>query len=381
MDRICDKKDCTGCFACYNICPKKAIEMKEEKLGHIYPEINMDKCINCNLCKKICPSNKNFQLREPLKAYAMKSKDEEIRKNSTSGGAATVFALAIIEKGGIVYGANNIEKGKFNFIRINKKEKLEKIKGSKYVQCYINDMYIKVKEDLISGLYVLFISTPCQIAGLKSFLGKDYDKLITIDLICHGVPSQRLLMNEIKEMVEDVNKIDKVLFRTQDKTGYNLNIYENGTLKISKEMKESCYYKGFMEALLCRESCYNCKYATQSRISDITIGDFWGLKEDSQFYKDRNKGVSLILPITERGIKFIEECKKDMQLEEREINEAVEGNSQLRHPSIKPRKYDKFVKLYEKEGLKKAYLKTRTVKQILKDNKTIMNLYERVKGK
>ena len=152
LDRICDKKDCIGCFACYNICPKNAIEMKEEKLGHIYPEINVNKCINCNLCKKICPSNKNFQLREPLKAYAMISKDEKIRKNSTSGGAATVFALGVIEKGGVVYGANNIENGKFNFIRINEKEMLKKIKDSKYVQCYINDMHKKVREDMDRGV-------------------------------------------------------------------------------------------------------------------------------------------------------------------------------------------------------------------------------------
>lgn len=381
MEKICDKKECTGCSACYNVCPKKAITMEEEKLGHIYPKIDYEKCINCKLCQKICPSNKNIELRKPTKAYAMKSKNEEIRYRSTSGGAATIFALNVLNKNGVVYGANNIENGRFDFIRINKVEDLEKIKGSKYVQCYINDIFKNVKEDLNNNLQVLFVGTPCQVSGLKSFLCKDYDNLITVDLICHGVPSQRLLMNEIEETVEDVSKIDKVLFRTQEKSGYNLNLYEGGKLKISKEMVESCYYKGFMNALFYRESCYNCKYAHQNRVSDITIGDFWGLSKESKLYKDRQKGVSLLLPITEKGMNFIRECKNDMEIEERNIEEAIEGNSQLRHPSMKPRKYNKFVKIYEKQGLKKAYLKTRTIKQIMKDNKFIMNIYKRIKGK
>lgn len=381
LEKICNKKECTGCFACYNVCPKKAITMEEEKLGHIYPKIDYEKCINCKLCQRICPNNKNIELKEPIKAYAMKSKDNSIREKSTSGGAATIFALNILKKNGVVYGANNIEKSRFDFIRINKVEELEKIKGSKYVQCYLNDILKNVKEDLVNGLKVLFVGTPCQIAGLQSFLGKEYDNLIAVDIVCHGVPSQRLLINELEDLVEDVRKIDKVLFRTQERSGFNLNLYEGGKLKISKEMAESCYYKGFMNALFYRESCYNCKYAQEKRVSDITIGDFWGLSEESKLYKDRQKGVSLLLPITDKGMNFIEECKNDMELEERNIEEAIEGNSQLRHPSMKPRKYNKFVKIYEKQGLKKAYLKTRTIKQIMKDNKFIINMYKRIKGK
>lgn len=381
MEKICDKNECTGCFACYNVCPKNAITMEEGKLGHIYPKIDDKKCINCKLCQRICPNNKKVEIKEPIKAYAMKSKNDSIRDKSTSGGAATIFALNVLKKNGVVYGANNIENGRFNFIRINKVEELEKIKGSKYVQCYINDIFKKIKEDLDNKLEVLFVGTPCQVSGLKAFLGKEYENLITVDLICHGVPSQRLLMEEIEETVEDASKIDKILFRTQEKSGFNLTLYEDGKLKLSKEMTESCYYKGFMNALFYRESCYKCKYAQPRRISDITIGDFWGLSEESKLYKDRKKGVSLLLPITEKGINFIEECKNDMELEERDIAEAIEGNSQLRHPSIKPKKYNKFVKIYEKKGLKKAYLKTRTLKQKMRDNKVIMNIYKRIKEK
>ena len=381
MENICDQKECTGCFACYNICPKKAITMKEGKLGHIYPEIDKDKCIDCNLCQKICPSNKEIQLKEPLKSYAMKSKNEDIRNKSTSGGAATIFAMNVIKKGGIVYGANNIQNGKFDFIRIKRKEELEKIKGSKYVQCYINDIFKNVKEDLLNNLQVLFIGTPCQISGLKSYLGKDFEKLIIVDLICHGVPSQRLLKDEIELIGEDFEKVEKILFRTMESSGYNISIYQNNKLKNYKKMEDSSYCKGFMSALFFRESCYNCKYAQKNRISDITIGDFWGLKEDSKLYKDRDKGVSVILPITEKGIKFIEECKCDMTIEERTVEEAVYGNSQLRHPSIKPKRYNKFIKLYEKHGLEKAYLRTRTIKQVIKDNKVIMNVYKKIKGR
>lgn len=381
MEKICDKNECTGCFACYNVCPKNAITMEEGKLGHIYPKIDDKKCINCKLCQRICPNNKKVEIKEPIKAYAMKSKNDSIRDKSTSGGAATIFALNVLKKNGVVYGANNIENGRFNFIRINKVEELEKIKGSKYVQCYINDIFKKIKEDLDNKLEVLFVGTPCQVSGLKAFLGKEYENLIIVDLICHGVPSQRLLMEEIEETVEDASKINKILFRTQEKSGFNLTLYEDGKLKLSKEMTESCYYKGFMNALFYRDSCYKCKYAQPRRISDITIGDFWGLSEESKLYKDRKKGVSLLLPITEKGINFIEECKNYMELEERDIAEAIKGNSQLRHPSIKPKKYNKFVKIYEKKGLKKAYLKTRTLKQKMRDNKVIMNIYKRIKEK
>ena len=172
QDKICEKSKCTGCFACSNICPKKCIEMKEDKCGYIYPYIDQTQCINCKMCQKICPQNNQITLKEPLTAFAMCSSNEEIRLKSTSGGAATTFYLHVLKQGGIVYGANNIENGKFSFIRVDKQQDLDKLKGSKYVHCYINDAFSKIKEYLNKELQVLIIGTPCQVAGLKNFLKK-----------------------------------------------------------------------------------------------------------------------------------------------------------------------------------------------------------------
>ncbi len=157
MKNICDKKDCTGCFACYNICPKKCIEMKEDIYGRIYPYIDSNRCIECGLCKKTCPQINKQSFNEPINAYAMYNKNKEIRKNSTSGGAATTFYIETLKNNGVVYGANNIENGSFNFIRITDESQLYKVKGSKYVHCYINDCFYLAKNDLQKGLKVLFI--------------------------------------------------------------------------------------------------------------------------------------------------------------------------------------------------------------------------------
>ena len=226
---ICSKDNCTGCFACYNICPKNAIEMIEDEYGNIYPKINKDKCSNCNLCKKICPSINMIDGTKSSEVYAAYSKDKNLRKKSTSGGAATVFYQKVLDEAGIVYGACNIfDNSKFKFIRIEKKEELYKVKGSKYVHCYIGDSYKYVKKDLESGKKVLFIATPCQIAGLRNYLINKYENLFLIDIICHGVPSQKVLFDDInsnKICREDINYIS---FR--DDNGYYLRIFKGSDI-------------------------------------------------------------------------------------------------------------------------------------------------------
>lgn len=378
LTEICKKEKCTGCFACSNICPKQCIEMREDEYGYIYPHIDEEKCIDCKLCQKTCPQNTKVEFKKPITAYAMCHKEERIRSNSTSGGAATTFYLHILRSGGVVYGANNIEDGSFSFIRIDNQEELDKLKGSKYVHCYVKDTFRKIKEDLENNLQVLFIGTPCQVAGLKNFLKKDFERLITIDLICHGVPSQKYLRDEIKLYGEE--GIDKVTFRDGKTGNFTFNLYNNCKLKVSKPMEKSYYYKGFMDALFYRKNCYECIYAQPKRVSDITIGDFWGLKEDSKLYKNKSKGVSVLLPITQKGIELIEACKDEVELEERSVEEAVNGNTQLRIPSKVPKNYDKFMKYYLKEGFEKAYLKSRTLKQRIKANDFIMRIYRKIKG-
>ena len=282
---ICSKNDCVGCFSCYNICPQDAIKMIEDEYGNIYPKIIDKKCIKCNMCKKVCPSINKFDGIKPKEAYAVYNKNEKIRMESTSGAAATTFYLEVLSKGGVVYGASNIfNNDRFKFIRIEKQEDLYKVKGSKYVHCYMEDNLKKIKNDLNSKKNVLFIGTPCQVAGVKSFLSKDYDNLTTIDIICHGVPSQKLLFEDLK--LNGIRKEDMHYISFRDADGYSMKVYKELDKKkyqyetiFNKVFQEDSYYKNFLKGNICRPNCYKCKYAVSERISDITIGDFWRYKK------------------------------------------------------------------------------------------------------
>lgn len=374
---ICHKEKCTGCFGCYNICPKNAIEMIEDDNGFIYPKINQEKCINCKLCEKVCPSINLVEKKYPVDCYAMFVNDENKRRESTSGGAASVFYEYILKNNGIVYGATVNNNFNINFIRIDNIKDLYKVKGSKYVHCYINDIFKNVKKDLCDGLKVLFIGTPCQIAGLKRFLLKNYDNLYTIDIICHGVPSQRYLKDEINDL-----NIDKLTFR--EKNGFVLKAYYKEKLKYKSESSDSQYYSMFLKGLNYRENCYTCIYAEPNRVSDMTIGDFWGLGQDSKLFDSENNGVSVLLPITQKGLELIEACKINMILEKRDVLEAIRGNSQLNSPVLKPSKYEKFKQNYIKYGFKLAYkksYKSEYIKNVIKRNKVIHNFYMKLKEK
>ena len=379
---ICSKDKCTGCFACYNICPKNAIQMKEDEYGNVYPEIIIEKCINCNLCKKICPSINKVNAVKSKEAFAAYNKDKNTRKNSTSGAAATTFCINILNENGVVYGACNLfDNSKFTFVRIDKIEDLYKIRGSKYVHCYIEDNFKKAKNDLDSGKGVLFIATPCQIAGLKNFLSKEYENLITIDIICHGVPGQKILFDNIRSY--NIKKEDVKYISFRDDKGYNFKLYcfcnENSNDKkeiLYKKCEKDYYYKNFLEGNIFRQNCYNCIYASPERCSDITIGDFWGLKSKSKKFSEPNKGISVILINSKKGKELLNKCKDEFIIEQREVAEAVDGNDQLRLPVKKNKKYKIFINKYPKYGYLKTMKKMRNFKEILKDNKTIYKIYK-----
>lgn len=195
---ICSKEKCTGCFACYNVCPKNCISMVEDEYGYIYPRIDEEKCIKCGLCRNICPSLNKVKFNKTIYTYAAWSNNEATRRQSTSGGASAVFANEIVKnRKGIVYGAATAKNAVVEQLRICDEQNLDKIKGSKYVHSYVKNTYKQVKKDLELKREVLYIGTPCQIAGLKSFLRKEYNNLITVDIICHGVPSQKFLQEQI----------------------------------------------------------------------------------------------------------------------------------------------------------------------------------------
>lgn len=331
MKQICPPEKCTGCWACYNICPKQCIQMKEGKLLHLYPTINQENCINCGLCQKVCSSNHPLPHKQPLHTYAAWAKDEQEYKTSTSGGIGACLSKYIIQNNGIVYGCACLPNAEIKHIRVENERDLPLLKGSKYVQSSINYIYKSVKVDLDNGKTVLFTGTPCQVAGLKLFLRKDYENFYTVDLICHGVPSLGYLQSYLKSKLS-VNQSDKITFR--DNNNMTLKVSYNNKLIYtydfwSNRYKDE-YYNAFMDGFSYRQSCHSCPYAASTRVSDITIGDFWGFKDDINH--PHPNGLSCILCNTEKGNYLIDKIKDTLFIYERELEEAVNGNAQLRAP-------------------------------------------------
>lgn len=330
---------CAGCRCCEKICPVNAIEMKENKEGFIEPVVNEEKCISCGLCLKRCPQINKLEIEGiEQKAYATQNKNEEDLKISSSGGMFIAFAKNIISQDGVVYGAAYDQNLKVNHIRVENIEELKLLQGSKYVQSDTADTFEQTKNDLISGRKVLFSGTPCQIAGVKQYLGKDYENLYTIDIVCHGVPSQKLF-EKYKNSLEakENSKIDQFDFRDKTEKGWGLNLrikYQNN--KVTK--KASCfdsYYKSFLAGNTYRRCCYDCKYANLNRVGDITIADFWGIEETNSKI-DIKKGVSAVIVNSRKGQKIFEDIQQDIIAEETSIESVTKRNLNLKRPTPFP---------------------------------------------
>lgn len=349
---ICKNNSCTGCGACHNICPRKCIKMIENKEGILVPSIDKQKCINCNLCIQTCPENNKIDFYSPLKVYAAWSLDENIRKNSASGGIAYEIYKYVIENGGVAFGTKFNEKIELEHTIATTLEQVKEFCGSKYVQSNIGKSYSDVKKCLKENKEVVFIGTPCQISGLKSFLkGIDTKNLLTIDLICHGVPPQKYLKDYINYLPIS-KKVEDISFRGRN--NWYFTAYCKNEIIYKKHNKEDLYYRAFLDGLFYRENCYNCKYARKERVGDITLGDFWGLGKKVKFDYPIEDGVSVILVNTDKGNKTIESLSKKIFMEERTIEEAVEGNAQLKQPSKKHKNTEQFEQIYKEQGFKIA---------------------------
>ena len=337
--------DCTGCEACVQICKKSAIRMQQKSDGFMYPVIDNEKCVDCGLCTKICPANteiSNSNTQIPYLAYNLNIED---RLDSSSGGIFSVIARHVLQQGGIVYGAAYDKSLTVQHISIDNISDLQKIRGSKYVQSVIGESFIKCKQNLLEGKLVYFTGTPCQIAGLKTYLQHDYDNLITSDLICHGIPSGHLFKEYISFLESKHNiKIHNYKFRSKKRygQGYDLEIITEVNHKKSSHFlcaEAEPFFYGFWKNLILRESCYRCKYSRIERVSDITLADFWTAKKFFPKIKTSN-GLSLILANSEVGKHIIDCVQENMKIKEIHTGIKSIGQAHLDHPVHRPQSRD-----------------------------------------
>lgn len=393
MINIIDKKDCCGCHACATICGKHCITMQSDEEGFLFPVVDRNACVDCGLCEKVCPIINRNEPRRPLKVYASKNKNEEIRRQSSSGGIFTLLAELVINEGGIVFGARfdkdwNVVHGWTDTI-----EGIAAFRGSKYVQSTIGNTYREVREFLKQGRKVLFSGTPCQIAGLKNYLLKEYENLITVDVVCHGVPSplvwRKYLDNLCEKLrtkcgigknlvplsIDELPVITGISFRDKtngwQKFGFRVRYAASKAAKnmvsesVIKEMYEDVttnpYLVGFVKDLYLRTSCHHCAVREGRSHSDFTIADFWGVQN---FYPefDNDQGVSLVFLNTSRAIEIYDIVKSDLTEIESTYEKGVKSNPAIERSAILTPYHESFWKLYNKKGIVAISIMIRRIK-------------------
>lgn len=382
MIDICPHDECTGCSACFAACPADAIGMKKDEQGFLYPVIDGDVCLDCGLCKTICPN-----IHKPIKyteqnCFVCHAIDVNEQLTSTSGGVASAISRYVIRNGGVVYGCASLPNLRIKHIRIDNEKDISLLKGSKYVQSEIGSIYIDVKRDLQNGKTVLFIGTPCQIAGLRSFLRKQYNNLITIDFVCHGVPSVQYLRDSISHI--DTTNLH-VAFRSKSlnqnneeyKTNYGVYlITEDKKIVYSMPYPKGLYILGFINALFYRESCYSCKYSTPDRVSDFTVGDYQDNENDYSHLSGHGRVLSMLKVNTFNGMRVLTNLEDYLEMLPCPISIILTKHEQLCKPMPKHNNHELFKKVYLKRGFTKAARKALSKERInqLKDNiKSIIN--------
>ena len=345
---------CYGCRACEQICPKNAIQMIENEEGFLVPKVDEKKCIKCKLCVLKCPhyNIKNLKTNNNIATYAAKTKNPIEQKQSSSGGIFPVIARYILEQNGVVFGCGLNNNIMAEHIAIYEKEELERLKGSKYVQSNTKNTFKNVKELLEQNKKVLYSGTPCQIAGLKTFLNKEYENLYTIDLVCHGVPSPKLFQKYIKWLEEKEKKhIIEFKFRTKENCSWGLYYkYElDNKRKKYGSANLSPYYKAFLNGDIYREVCYKCQFADVQRTSDITLADYWGIEKQHPEFSDM-KGISAVLINTKKGEKLFDDLKDEIIFLKSDIEKVKLKNKNLYQPTNRPKIRNNIYKgIYEKD--------------------------------
>lgn len=349
-----------------NVCPKSAIHMEKDEYGFVYPVINKEQCVECGACKKVCAFQNKTTRNTPQRVLAIAGKNDNLVKKSASGGLFATMALAVLEQGGCVYGAvmqHEDHELHTHHVCCEAKDELDRLQGSKYVQSSLENIFKNVQEKLKKGTAVLFSGTPCQVDALKSYLRKDYEKLLTVDIICHGVPSEQFF-NDYIHYTEKKLGGEILDFKFRDKStgwGYNLTakyVKQDGDKNYYRvKSSDSSYFYMFINSVALRENCYHCKYTNSNRVGDITIGDYWGIEEEHPEALERNggrlseqNGISVMMLNMDKGADFFESVKDQFTYYESTLEKAAKRNTQLVHPVKHTKAREKVLKLYQKWG-------------------------------
>lgn len=383
MLQVTDKQDCCGCHACASVCARQCITMQEDNEGFQYPVVDEGTCTDCGLCEKVCPVINQDEPRKPLKVYAAKNKDEEIRKQSSSGGIFTPLAESVIRDGGVVFGAKFDKDWNVVHAWSDTIEGIADFRGSKYVQSTIGDTYREAREFLKQGRKVLFSGTPCQIAGLRKFLRKEYDNLLTVDVVCHGVPSPLVWRKYLEETREKLraerdagkNTVSSSLMEMPVITGISFRDKTHGWKKFGFRFRyaaskaagnsvsssandsertllqpfpENVFMKGFLKNLYLRPSCYACASRSGKSGSDISIADFWGVQNYYPEFDD-DRGVGLVLVNSDKGRKAYEQTNSDSI--ESTYEQGLNQNPCLEHSVARTKHVKTFWDTFSLEGM------------------------------
>lgn len=333
-------KDCCGCQACINACPTGALYSANDQYGFIEPKIDNDKCIHCGKCLKVCPWRTLPELNQPINAYAAVNKDENVVLNSSSGGIFFSLANDVLSRQGVVCGVELDAGHQVHHIIIDKASDIQKIQKSKYAQSEIGLIYRKVNKYLDQKRIVLFTGTPCQVAGLKKYLPKLYSNLYTVDVVCHGVPSQSLFNDYINNFEHKHGNIKNYSFRAKKKAKNGMNWFFSYELlngkRIIRNWPEDSYNYFYMKGLIYRDSCYNCKFANIKRASDLTLCDYWNWDKYHKTDFPANSSISGVLVNTDKGMQLFNRVRDSFYIKNTNIENIIENNSCL----IKPTHYN-----------------------------------------
>jgi len=357
MIDIKDKKDCCGCTACQSVCSQNAITMKPDNFGFLYPEVDQTRCIDCGLCDKVCAFNddydKSLNLSEPF-ACAARHKDMTEMMKSRSGGVFAALSDYVLENDGIVYGVGYTGHFVVTHKRATTKEERDEFRGSKYVQSDLTGIFRQVKEDLKRGLMVMFSGTPCQTSGLNSYVGKKLrEKLYLVDVVCHGVPGPKMWEDYLIWLEKKYGrKIEGVDFRDKVHFGWRAHVESYKFEGLNNVISVRDFTNTFYKHIAFRHSCGNCHFCNLTRPSDVTIADYWGSERTDAHFNADNKGCSLVLCNTEKGLDLFEIIKDKLNVIPSKLENVMQRN--LQQPSEFHPKRQEFEVYYTKNGIEKA---------------------------